>query len=124
MLALLAEADRLTALAELVGAAAMPGSERMVMLAGRLLRDGVLRQSATSSNDGSCSAAKGAALVEAVLAVVDRCQELVGSGVSASVLEEVDYGPLLRAPEETGPADADAVRRHGQAMLDVLDGLR
>ncbi len=124
VLALLAEADRLAALAELVGASAMPGSERMVLLAGRLLREGVLRQSATSSNDGSCSAAKGAALVEAVLSVVDRCQELVGAGVSASVLEEVDFGPLLRAPEETGPADADAVRRHGQAMLAVLEGLR
>ncbi len=124
VLSLLAEADRLAALAELVGAGAMPGSERMVMLAGRLLREGVLQQNASSSTDGFCSAAKGAALVEAVLAVVDRCQALVESGVSAAAVEEVDFGPLLRAPEETGPDDADGVRRHQQDMLATLEALR
>jgi V/A-type H+-transporting ATPase subunit A len=123
VLSLLAEADRLTALAELVGAGAMPGSERIVMLAGRLLREGVLQQNASSPTDGFCSAAKGAALVDAVLAVVDRCQTLVGSGVSASAVEQVDFGPLLRAPEETGPDDAEGVRRHQEAMLAELTGL-
>ncbi|MGH3390641.1 MAG: V-type ATP synthase subunit A, partial [Actinomadura sp.] len=41
---LLAEADRLTALAELVGAGALADRERVVLLAGRLLREGVLQQ--------------------------------------------------------------------------------
>ena len=58
-LALLAEADRLAALAELVGVGAMPGAERVVMLAGRLLREGVLQQSALSANDAFCSAGQG-----------------------------------------------------------------
>ena len=39
-----------------------PARERVVMLAGRLLREGVLQQSALSANDASCSPAKGAAL--------------------------------------------------------------
>ena len=56
--ALLAEADRLAALAEILGAQALPGHERMVLLAGRLLREGVLMQSALSANDSYCSAAK------------------------------------------------------------------
>ena len=58
----------------------MPGAERVVMLAGRLLREGVLQQSALSANDASCVPAKGAALLDAVLAVVDRCEALVDAG--------------------------------------------
>ena len=52
---LLSDADKLGALAELVGVGAMPGAERVVMLAGRLLREGVLQQSALSANDAFCS---------------------------------------------------------------------
>ena len=49
VVALLAEADRLAALADLVGAGSLPGHERMVLLGGRLLREGVLQQSALSA---------------------------------------------------------------------------
>ena len=114
---LLAEADRLAALAELVGVGAMPGAERVVLLAGRLLREGVLQQSALSRTDAFCSAAKGAALVDAVLAVVDRCRSLVDAGLPAATVEELDFGPLLRAREETGPEDVDGVREHQRDML-------
>jgi V/A-type H+/Na+-transporting ATPase subunit A len=122
--ALLAEADRLESLAELVGVGAIPGSERVVMLAGRLLREAVLQQSALSENDAACSSAKGAALVETVLAVVDRCQELVDRGTPVSTLEEVDFGPLVRAREETGADDADGVRQRGDLVLSALGELR
>ena len=107
--ALLAEADRLTELAEIVGASSLPGHERMVLLGGRLLRDGVLAQSALSENDGFCTAAKGAALIDMVLDVMDCCQRLVERGVAATTIEEADLGLVVRAREETGPADADGV---------------
>lgn len=51
--ALLAEADRLSSLAELMGVAALPPRERATMLAGRLIREGLLQQSALSSVDAS-----------------------------------------------------------------------
>jgi V/A-type H+-transporting ATPase subunit A len=120
---LLADSDRLASLAELVGEGAMPGSERVVLLAGRLLRDSVLRQSALSPNDGFCSVAKGAALVDAVLAVVDRCQGLVEAGVPATRIEEVDLGALVRAAEATGPADVDGVLARRDRVLAELEGL-
>ncbi|HEX5332251.1 MAG TPA: V-type ATP synthase subunit A [Cellulomonas sp.] len=107
--ALLAEADRLTELAEIVGASSLPGHERMVLLGGRLLRDGVLAQSALSENDGFCTAAKGAALIDMVLEVMDCCQRLVERGVAATTIEQADLGLVVRAREETGPADADGV---------------
>lgn len=121
--ALLADADRLAALSELVGVGALPGAERMVMLAGRLLRESVLQQSALSANDAFCSAAKGAALVDAVLEVVDRCEALVGSGVPAAAVEELDFGPLVRAREETGPDDVEGVRRLLAVMLARVEEL-
>lgn len=121
--ALLSDADRLEALADLVGRGGMPGSERVVMLAGRLLREGVLQQSSLSPNDGYCSMAKGAALLDAVLTVVDRCDALVDSGVPATTVEETDFGSLLRAAQETGPEDVHGVQQHLDAMLARLGEL-
>jgi V/A-type H+-transporting ATPase subunit A len=118
--ALLAESGRLAQLADLVGAAALPGHERMVMLAGRLLREGVLRQSALSAHDAYCSPGKAAALIDAVLSTVDRGTELVESGVPADEIEEADFAPLLRAADETGPDDADAVHRRAGEVAERL----
>ncbi len=118
--ALLSDADRLAALADLVGAAAMPGAERVVMLAGRLLREAVLQQSALSANDAFCSTAKGAALLDAVLTVVDRCDALIGSGVPAARIEETDFGDLVRAAGETGPEDVRGVQDHLDVVMNRL----
>ena len=120
---LLAEADRLAALAELVGAGVMPGSERVTMLAGRLLREGVLQQSALSPTDSFCPEAKGAALVDAVLTVVDRCLALVDSGVTATSIEELDFAALLRAREDAGPDDVHLVEQRRDAVLAELEEL-
>ncbi len=120
---LLAEADRLQDLADLVGAGSLPGHERVVLLAGRLLREAVLQQSALVENDAHCSAAKTAALADAVLAVVDRCDELVDRGVTAAEIEEVDWGPLVRTARECPPEDTDTVRARRDALLLVLEGL-
>jgi len=119
--ALLAEADRLADLAQLVGEGALPGRERMVLLSGRLVREGALQQSALSPVDASSSPAKTAALVDAVLAVADRCQQLVDSGVPAVTVEEVDFGPLLRAREES--ADPGVATARLADILERLEGL-
>jgi V/A-type H+-transporting ATPase subunit A len=120
---LLAEADRLADLVDLIGITALPDQERVSVLAGRLMREGVLQQSALSAQDSYCGADKSAALVEAVLAVVDRCRELVETGVAAAAVEEVDFGPLLRAREDAGPNDAAVVSTRRDAMLATLAGL-
>ncbi len=121
--ALLADADRLQALADLVGVSAMPGSERMTMLAGRLLREGVLQQSALSATDGFCPPEKAAALADAVLAVVDACRAAVDRGVTATAVEELDFGPVLRAREEAGPDDLAGVTARRDDVLARLGQL-
>ena len=110
--ALLAEADRLSALAELVGVGALPGHERITLLAGRLIREALLQQSALSHNDNYCTPEKSAAIATMVLEVVTRCRGLVEAGTPANAIEELDFGPVIRARDEVGPADADAVMAH------------
>ena len=122
--ALLAEADRLTSLAEIVGAASLPGHERMVLLGGRLLRDGVLLQSDQSPNDAFCTAEKGAALLKLVLDVVDTCQRLVERGVAAATIEQTNLVAVARAREETGPEDAAGVASRGREIIQRLEELR
>ncbi len=121
--ALLAEADRLASLAEIIGTGSLPGHERMVLLGGRLLRDGVLLQNALSANDGFCSPEKGAALLGLVLDVIDACQRRVEAGVAATTIEEADLGAVLRAREEVGPSDAAGVTGRRQEVLAMLEAL-
>lgn len=120
---LLAEADRLASLAEVIGTSSLPAHERVVLLAGRLLRDAVLQQNALSGNDASCTAAKGAALLGGVLDVVDACQRLVARGVAATTVEEADLADLVRVREEVGPGDADGVTRRCAEVLQRLEEL-
>ncbi|HEU4420977.1 MAG TPA: V-type ATP synthase subunit A [Pilimelia sp.] len=121
VVALLAEADRLASLAELIGLAALPGHERVVMLGGRLLREGMLQQNALSTMDAYSSPEKSAALIDMVLGVVDRCERLIEAGTPASAIEEFDFSPVIRAREENGPADADGVRLLGKRVQAMLE---
>ncbi|MFH8680754.1 V-type ATP synthase subunit A [Streptomyces lydicus] len=120
---LLAEADRLADLVELIGIAALPANERLSVLAGRLVREAVLQQSALSPTDAHCTPAKTAALVEAVLAVVERCRALISSGVPPERVEQADFTALLRAREEARPEDTAVVEAGRDAVLGVLGDL-
>jgi V/A-type H+-transporting ATPase subunit A len=120
---LLAEADRLADLAELVGASSLPARERVTLLAGRLIREGVLQQSALSPNESHCTPEKTAVLVDTVLAVVDTCARLVEQDVPVAVLEEFDFGALLRCAQETAPAAAAGVLQRRVDLLAKLGGL-
>jgi V/A-type H+-transporting ATPase subunit A len=120
VIAILAEADRLAELAELVGIAALPGRERMVLLAGRLLREGVLQQSALSALDAHCTREKSAALIDLVLDVLAATTARAEAGVLASTIEALDFSPVLRAAQETGPAETSTVTARRQVMLDRI----
>ena len=123
MVSLLAEADRLADLAELVGTTSLPGRERVVLLGGRLLREAVLQQSAQDPDDAHCTAEKTTALVDTVLAVVDACAALVDRGIIATEIEEVDFSPVLRAARETPPDAVDEVLARRDRMLRTLEAL-
>ncbi|HTR92296.1 MAG TPA: V-type ATP synthase subunit A [Trebonia sp.] len=119
--ALLAEADRLGSLAELMGVSALPPAERATIVAGRLIREGLLQQNALSTLDASCDSARAAALADAILTVAGRCVELARAGVPAERIEEADFSPILRAREDSaGPADVSDRERAMLAGLNLL----
>ena len=124
VIAVLAEADRLRSMAELVGSSALPDRERVVLVAARLFREAVLQQSAQSPNDAHCEPEKQAALVDAVLQVHDRCLDLIRVNVPASLIEDVDWSPLIRA-KDVGPAgDVASVAAARDEVLGRLEALR
>ncbi|WP_406830666.1 V-type ATP synthase subunit A [Pedococcus sp. KACC 23699] len=124
MTTLLADSDRLGELAALVGVTSLSDHDRVTLLAGRLVREGVLQQSSLDTLDEYSSAAKTTALVVAVLAVVDTCRRLVDDHlVPAAELEGADYSLLLRAAAETGAHDDDSVAARGARVQAALEAL-
>ena len=124
LMSVLAEADRIESVAELVGVSALPAEERMVLLAAHLIRDGVLQQSAMSDNDAHCSPPKQSSLCGVVLAIHEATTDLAANGVPAGVLEEFDFTPFLRAKDDTAPDGAAAVDQIGVEILARLRELR
>ncbi|GAA1331417.1 V-type ATP synthase subunit A [Actinocatenispora thailandica] len=119
ILAVLAEADRLTTVAELVGVDALPPAERAALLCGRLARDALLRQSALSAVDAYCDERRGAALAEAVRTVCDAVRAAVAGAAVAADVERVDFGPLVRAREDP---DTDGVAGRVATVLAAVRG--
>jgi V/A-type H+-transporting ATPase subunit A len=107
----------LAALADLVGVGALPARERMILLGGRLLREGVLQQSALSPVDAHSGLERTAALLDLVLYVVSECQRLAEAGHPAESIEQADFSPILRAREEFGPDRLDDLRRLGPTLI-------
>jgi V/A-type H+-transporting ATPase subunit A len=99
--ATLAEADRLALLAELVGADSLPARERVALLSGRLLREGVLQQSALSAVDAFCAPERTVALTDAALAVIAECEDMAARGIPPEEIEGRDFSSLLRAKEQS-----------------------
>ena len=122
-LTLLAEADRLESIAQLIGAGSLPDAERIALLGGRLLREAVLQQSALSRNDAYCEPAKQSALLALVLDVVDACRQLVDGGVAAATIEEVDFSAVTRARDSTPPDGANEVAGVFTEIASKLRGL-
>ncbi len=122
-LRLLADADHLESIAQLVGAGSLPDRERVTMLTGRLLRASVLQQSSLSPNDAYCAPTKQQALLELVLSVHDACVGLVERGVSVGQVEQLDLSPASRARDTTAPDDAAGVKVIKDRLLAVLGEL-
>lgn len=108
---ILADADRLASVVELIGLAGLPPRERMALLAGRWMREGVLQQSALGANDASCAPAKQSALLQLVLTLYDACLKQVDDGRAAGEIEALDLSAISRVRDDVGPDDASGVER-------------
>ncbi|MDN4471938.1 V-type ATP synthase subunit A [Demequina zhanjiangensis] len=122
-LEVLAEADRLASLAEVIGVNSLPSRERMVVLGGRLLREAVLAQNALHPHDATCSDEKGAALLDTVLEVIDACHAAIDRGATATAVERLDFGPVIRAAQAAGRDDSATIATIREQALDELGRL-
>jgi V/A-type H+-transporting ATPase subunit A len=114
---ILSDADRLASVVELIGLAGLPARERMALLAGRWMREGVLQQNALGKNDASCGPAKQSALLALVLALYDACLEQVGAGRAAAEIEDLDLSAISRVRDDVGPDDAKGVERIRDTLM-------
>ena len=121
---ILADSDRLTAFAELVGASSLPDKERVQLLAGRLVREGVLQQSSLVPNDAFCTTEKAIALADATLDVINTCLELVAGERSAADIEAFDFSTLLRAASDVAPDDIAEIGRRRDDIVARLRGAK
>src|SRR5690606_38880849 len=110
---LLAEADRLTALAELGGVGSLPGRERMVLLPGRLLGGAGLQQSARAQTDAYRTPGKNAAPLEPGLAGPGGVA--AGRGRPADRARRAGRGWLATGPGTDGTARRPAAAGGGTA---------
>jgi V/A-type H+/Na+-transporting ATPase subunit A len=123
-LRLLAEADHLDSIAQLVGTSSLPDRERVTMLTGRLLREAVLQQSALSANDAFCAPAKQAALLDLVLRIHETCTDLVEHGVTYARIEQVDLSPAVRARDATPPDGSEEIQSIAEQLVTALSEAR
>jgi V/A-type H+-transporting ATPase subunit A len=120
-LRLLTNADRIESIAQLVGAESLPAQERLTLRIARLLREGVLQQSAVLDNDQYTSPGKQRALLALVLDLHDRLTGLLEGGVSIDEVDAVDLSAVVRARYDTPPDGGDEVQRIGHDLLASLD---
>ena len=110
--ALLAEADRLGSLAELMGVSALPPAERVTILGGRLIREGApAAERAEHASTPPATAAGRRRWPARSWPSPTAARRSPATGSPPAAIEEQDFSPILRAREEA--ATPDGGRRPG-----------
>ncbi len=123
-LQLLMDADRIESVAQLTGVESLPGPERVTLISARLLREGVLQQSALSLNDRYCATAKQGALLALVLDIQRALLASADGGTAIERIEALDLSDVARIRDECPADDVDAVARLGAEIQSRIARLR
>jgi V/A-type H+-transporting ATPase subunit A len=100
-LSLLAEADELERIVNLVGPEALSSSQRWVLESSGLIKEAVLQQSALDPVDSYCSPQKQFQLLDLVLRYHESGSELINLGVPVEQLIELEFGGGLKRLKST-----------------------
>ena len=125
-LALLSQAEELARIVNLVGVEALSSEQRWSLEGAKLMREGVLQQSAVDEVDSFCSPAKQFILLDSMLDIVHQGRALLELGVPVQRLLKL---PLLsRARRYKVQYGNDQVQRlrteASQALREAMDPLR
>ena len=124
-LTLLAEADELERIVNLVGPEALSSSQRWVLESAGLIKEAVLQQSALDEIDSYCSPEKQFRLLDLVLAYHQGGVDLIGLGVPVESLTELPFnGDLRRLKSSVRNDDLQPLDEFAQKVRASFDSMR
>jgi V/A-type H+-transporting ATPase subunit A len=124
-LRLLTEAEELIRIVNLVGVEALSGQQRWTLESAKLIREGLLQQSALEPKDSFCSPQKQFLLLKLLLDIHARGAEMLALGMPVQELLRL---PLLAQARRWKMAYAseeiEGLRQEGTNIVPVFDSLR
>ncbi len=124
-LSLLAEADELERVVNLVGPEALSAKQRWVLESAVLIKEAVLQQSALDPVDSYCSPQKQFQLLDLMLQFHDGGVELINLGVPVEQLVELPFSGDLKRLKSTVPNDdLKKLDRYSERIRQSFDIMR
>ena len=123
-LGLLAQAEELSRIVNLVGAEALSPAQRWSLESAGLIREGVLQQSALDEVDSFCSPEKQFALLNLMLAIYDEGIRLLKLGVPVQQLSNLPLiGKARRCKSVYGSDQLDELNNFIEEVHSVLKNI-
>jgi V/A-type H+-transporting ATPase subunit A len=124
-MAVLQREDRLQQIVRLVGPDVLPDSQRLILFAAELLKDGFLAQSAFDEKDMYCSPRRQIALLRIILTVYRRGRALIQAGAPLARLRQMPcVGQVMRAKAMFGNDEMDGLGELEGRVNQELDALQ
>ncbi len=124
-LRLLTEAEELTRIVNLVGVEALSGQQRWTLESARLIREGLLQQSALEAKDSFCSPEKQYLLLQLMIDIHNRGAEMLKIGMPVQELLRL---PLLAKARRWkiayGSDELEGLKREAADIVPIFDALR
>jgi V/A-type H+-transporting ATPase subunit A len=122
---LLAQADELERIVNLVGPEALSSAQRWALEGANLVKEGVLQQSALDEIDSYASPQKQFVLLDTVLKVYHRGQELIDLGAPVEVLAQLPLlGQVRRLKSVYRSDQIDELKGFEQTIREAFDPIR
>jgi len=116
--------DRLQQIVKLVGPDVLPDSQRLVLFAADLLKNGILQQNAFDEIDRYTSPQKQAAMLRIILEIHDRGQKIISRGATWQQISSMEcVRAVLRAKSTIPNDDAQAMKNLEQQVMNELTAL-
>jgi V/A-type H+-transporting ATPase subunit A len=124
-LELLSQADELSRIVNLVGPEALSAQQRWILEVARLIREGLLQQSALDETDSYASVGKQFALLKLMHDTFKHGSRLLSSGVPVQVLLEMpDLSRIIRAKSVFGNDEIDGIGKLAADVRQAFDAIR
>lgn len=124
-LRLLTEAEELNRIVNLVGAEALSAQQRWTLESAKLIREGLLQQSALEAKDSFCSPQKQFLLLRMMMAIHARGADMLTLGMPVQELLRLSLlGKARRWKMEYASEEIAALEQEANALTPLFDALR